>query len=283
MDARALIEHALDAGVVGMSPLTGGCVAEVYRVTTDDGRTLAAKVERGEEPGLDLEGTMLAALAPHAPTPRVVACTPRVLAMAFVEHRGGPSPEGERMLAEIVGALHGVGADRYGFDTDTRIGPIRLSNGRDADWNRFFVEKRLRPVCVLAERRGALPPGFMGLLDRFAGRVDDAMGEPGAPGLIHGDLWSGNALWRDARPVALIDPSTLWADPEFELAFIDLMGGVSRAFWDRYGQLRPIRAGFWERRIHAYQVVPLAVHAALFGGGYGGQAMGALDRAIRGV
>jgi fructosamine-3-kinase len=79
--------------------------------------------------------------------------------------------------------------------------------------------------------------------------------------------------------VALIDPSAQWADPEFELAFIALMGGVSGAFWDRYAERRAMRPGFHERRVFAYQAYPLAVHAALFGGGYGARAMDALERA----
>lgn len=281
MAIRELIEDTIGERAESLSPLRGGCVAEVYRVRTASGRDLAVKVETSDEPELDLEASMLAALAGHAPIPRVVASSERVLAMEYVENAGGLTPAGERRLAEIVAALHGVGADAYGFDGDTRIGPIRLVNGRDDDWGRFYVERRLRPVCGLAESRAALPAGFMGLLDRFAADAGGVLGEAAAPGLVHGDLWAGNVLWHGGEPAALIDPSTVWADPEFELAFIGLMGGVSAAFWERYDALRPIRAGFWSHRVHAYQVFPLAVHAALFGGGYGRQAMDALERAVR--
>ena len=280
MDARSLIERVLGEPADAMTPLRGGCVAEVYRVRTASGADLGVKVERGPEPGLDLEKAMLDALDGHAPVPRVVAWSERVLAMEFVENAGGSTPGGERRLAEIVAALHGVTSDTFGFDGDSRIGPIRLANARDADWARFYTERRLRPVCALAERRGALPRGFMQRLDDFALRAGAILGDPGPASLVHGDLWAGNVLWRDGEPAALIDPSAQWADPEFELAFIDLMGGVSGSFWDRYDELRPARPGFRERRIHAYQAYPLAVHAALFGGGYGAQAMGALERAL---
>lgn len=285
MSARELIEHALGEPIARMSPLTGGCVAEVYRVHTAGGLDLAVKVETGPEPGLDLEAGMLGALAEHAPTPDIVVSDPRVLALRYIAHAGGPTPAGERRLAEIVGNLHGVTGPAYGFAADTRIGPIRLPNAWHTDWGRWYVEGRLRPVVALAERRGALPRAFAGRFEVFAERIGRILGGPGGegpgvPSLIHGDLWAGNVLWRDGLPVALIDPSAQWADPEFELAFIDLMGGVSGAFWERYGQLRPIRAGFWERRVHAYQVFPLVVHAALFGGGYGQQALNSLERAL---
>ena len=65
---------------------------------------------------------------------------------------------------------------------------------------------------------------------------------------------------------------------------MDLFGGFTGAFWDRYREARgiPDRVwdGFWTVRKGIYQLYPLLVHARLFGGGYAGQARAVLDRFV---
>ena len=39
-------------------------------------------------------------------------------------------------------------------------------------------------------------------------------------------------------------------------------------FFARYGEMRPLRPGFWEVRRDIYNLYPLLVHVRLFGGGY---------------
>ena len=47
-----------------------------------------------------------------------------------------------------------------------------------------------------------------------------------------------------------------------------------------YDEAAPLGAG-WRDRVPLHQVWPLLVHAALFGGGYGRQALPAIERASR--
>lgn len=268
--AAARVAALLGAEPVSLRPLSGGCVAEVYRVAMPDGADLVAKLDRGADPKLDREGFMLRRLeGAGVPVPRVIACERDALVMTHVENDGHSSAEGEAALGELVAALHEHGGERYGLERDTLIGPLEQPNAWDDDWRRFFAERRILPMADAAERRGALPAGTRGRLARLCERLDRLIPEPNPPSLVQGDLWSGNVLWRGGRPAALIDPAVYYADAEVELAFIDLMGGVGPAFWDAYAARRPIEPGFRAVRRDLYTLYPLLVHAVLFGGGYG--------------
>lgn len=72
-----------------VSPLTGGCVGEVYAVRLADGTRLVAKVDDGPTPRLDVEGFMLAHLAEQTalPVPVVHFVAPRLLVMSFLPGR----------------------------------------------------------------------------------------------------------------------------------------------------------------------------------------------------
>lgn len=284
------IEERLGSNVRSCTPLQGGCVAAVFRVELGDGRRLAVKACKSPENeplstpggGFDIEGRMLAALTETGVVrvPVVLIADPDLLVMEYVDHDGRKTPAGEAELADRLTDLHSFepAADMFGFDTDTRIGGLVQVNTPERSWPRFYARHRLLDMGRRADARGALPAGTLDRLGSLADRIDDALaGCATGPSLIHGDLWAGNVLWDRGSPAALIDPAVYHADPEVELAFIDLMGGMGRPFWYRYERRRAIAPGFWERRRPVYQLYPLLVHAVLFGGGYGASVAATLD------
>lgn len=266
--------------VVSARSLAGGCIADVRRVETESGRVVVAKVGG---PSLDIEGAMLSCLGERSdlPLPRVLHAESNLLVMEHIEHGGG-SGWGEH-LADLLAGLHGVeSADgRYGFDAPTLIGPLRLENGWSDSWGAFYRDARLLVMVEEASRRGMLPGELGKRLRRFAERLEPELDHEPAVSLIHGDVWSGNVLASGARVVGLIDPSVVYADAEFELAFIALFSTGGPEFFERYAAVRGIEDGFFERRVFVYQLFPLLVHVALFGGGYVGQLDGVLKRLER--
>ena len=115
---------------------------------------------------------------------------------------------------------------------------------------------------------GRLDRDLMSRIERLAVRLPDLIGQPGAPALIHGDVWGGNVLVRSGRVAAFIDPAIYHADPEIELAFSTLFGTFGVEFFDRYQEHRPLRPGFIELRRDLYNLYPLLVHVRLFGASY---------------
>ena len=271
------IAASTGSAVAGQRGLAHGNNARLIAVSLTDGRELVVKIAAAGAK-LDLEGFMLDYLHDRSdlPVPRVYWAEDDVLAMDRIDGGGGITAEVERHAAALLAALHGITADRYGFERDTLIGPLPQPNPPADDWIVFFRDHRLLHMARHALDEGGIGPGLMRRIERLADRLPALIGEPAPPCLIHGDVWGGNVLARDGRVAGFIDPAIYYADPEIELAFSTLFSTFGSAFFRRYGELRPLRDGFFEVRRDLYNLYPLLVHVRLFGGSY----VGSVDRIV---
>ena len=258
----------------------GGCVSEVFRADFADRPALVVK--HATEGGLAIEGFMLDYLAEETdlPVPRTRHVSERILVMDHVEADGRAGAATEREAAEQLARLHDISAPAFGFDRDTVIGGLPQPNAWCEDWCDFFRERRLRHMGRLAYQRSRLPGETLADLETLCDRLEDFLGHGPRPGLVHGDVWSGNVLTHRGRVAAFIDPAIYVADPEVELAFIELMSCFGPAFFDRYAELRPLDPGYRDCRRDIYNLFPLLVHSALFGGPYPGQVRATLRRYV---
>lgn len=275
------VEAALGERLMSARPMGGGCIGEVYRASLSGGSTVVAKVDRtGGEARLSLEGYMLDYLAEHSrlPVPEVYHCSEELLLMEYVEGGGGRSPAIQSDAAELLADLHGITATEFGHERDTLIGGLDQPNPRTASWVEFFREHRLLYMAREANRAGSLPDEDLRRVDRLAERLEDYLEEPERASLIHGDVWGGNVIAGERGISGFLDPAIYHADPEIELAFITLFGTFGEGFFERYGEIRPIRDGFFEVRRDLYDLYPLLTHVRLFDGKYLGAAQSVLDR-----
>lgn len=279
---RNAIEDALEDRIESAGPLTGGCVGEVYRVSTPKHGTVVVKVDSSTDPRLDIEGYMLEYLAERSrlPVPAVLYNTPSLLIMEFVEGDSYFDAEVETHAADLLADLHSVDHETFGLEQDTLIGGLPQSNRPTERWVPFFAEQRLLDMgqqAVAARRMGR---DTLARLEGLAGRLDDYIEEPDRPALLHGDIWSGNVMAKAGRITAFIDPAIYYGHPEIELAFITLFSTFGGRFFDRYSEHRPVPREFFELRRDIYNLFPLLVHVTLFGGGYLGSVENTLNRFV---
>ncbi len=271
LDIRQTIEEVTGSPPVEFAALHGGCVSDVMRVDLANGERVVIKLG-DESTGLSQEAFRLRYLAEKTrlPVPEVLHADTRVLVISYVESRGGITAAAQEHAAELLADLHGVAADAFGFDQGSMSGGLLKPAPWTDSWVEFFREHRIRFMAKAALDSGNLPRDLMPRLEKLADRVETWMVEPAHPALIHGDMWTGNVLCLDGRVAAFVDPSCYYAHPEQELAYSTLFGTFGKPFFRRYHEIQPIAPGFFEERLHLYNLYHLLIHVHLFGGSYVG-------------
>jgi fructosamine-3-kinase len=273
---------SLPLGARDARPVGGGDINEAFRVTLCDGSEAFVKTRDGAAPGeYAAEAASLRWLAEAGAlrTPRVLDVADGYLALQWIEP-GRLLADGEDELGRGLAATHTAGAPGFGRFADARGGgdgradddvawlaSLRLSNAPTDDWPTFYAERRLLPLARLARDRNALEKVGLGAIERVCERMGQLTGPPEAPARLHGDLWQGNVLADTHGRPWLIDPSAYGGHREVDLAMLALFGAPSPRLLAGYMEIAPLADG-WRERVGLYQLLPLLVHALLFGGAY---------------
>jgi len=256
----------------------GGDINEAWAVQLADGRRAFVKTRPDAPAGeYAAEAASLAWLGEAgARVPRVLAHDETFLALEWIE-AGRLDAAGEEALGRALAAMHRAGADAFGAPWSLHLGAVVLSNDAGDDWPAFYAEQRLRPLAAMARDRGTLSAAGVRAVESVCDRLPQLAGPPEPPARIHGDLWSGNVLAGADGGPWLIDPASYGAHREVDLAMLALFGTPSPRTLAAYDEVHP-RADGHAERIALYQLLPLLVHAVLFGGGYGDSVTRAAQR-----
>jgi fructosamine-3-kinase len=274
--------------------LHGGTVTEVrqaggslFVVTLNGGERLVAKRGTGEGATM-AEAAGLAWLAEYGDVrvPAVHAHDEEWLVMDYVPP-GSPSQPAAEEFGRGLAALHLRGAPAFGSPppggpTDAWMGLAPMRNEPEPDWPTFYARHRIEPYVRMCVDQGYFGTGEVRVFDRLCEALPRAGGPPEPPSRLHGDAWSGNVHWSDGR-VWLIDPAAHGGHREGDLAMLQLFGApllshILGAYADSAAV--PLAEG-WRERVRLHQLFPLLMHAAIFGGGYAGQALDAAREALR--
>lgn len=232
-------------------------VVGVLSASDDAAEGPASKREMGSEGGADRQSVYY-------------------LAMQFIEHRAV-----DRLLAkeDLLGSLqrlHSFSAEAFGYQRFNYVGSLEQRNRLHVTFEEFWWQDRIQPMLALCQSmgrlRGLTEVRIEQTIHRCIERLDLASERP-TP--VHGDLWNGNVLFSGSEAY-LIDPSVAYSLPEQDFAMLELFG--SPLTTDDYRSLRDIPVHLLKRRIEFFQLYPLLVHVALFGGSYERQTLQLLEK-----
>src|SRR5690625_2058964 len=175
--------------------------------------------------------------------------------------------------------LHQHAGQKHGFDRDTYIGLLPQPNRLYDNWLDYYREKRLLPQLDLAIKRQRIHHQRRAQLEKLILQLDRWVPQQVQPSYLHGDLWGGNWLVGPNGTPYVIDPSFLYGDRHFELAFTELFGGFSQIFYDAYQATYPL-LDIYDDVKPLYQLYYLLVHLNIFGESYGSRVDAILNRYI---
>ena len=198
-----------------------------------------------------------------------------------------PTSEAARTFGAQLARTHRSGADAFSQLPPQMqqpfIADIPLPEGTWETFGSFYAGARIRPLAQQAHTTNAITRTEYAILEKLAEALEtedpQLVGPPEPIARLHGDLWSGNVLWR-RRDCVLIDPSAHGGHRESDLAMLALFGlphldDVLEAYQHEW----PLDPNF-QSRIPLHQVYPLLIHAILFGGTYGSAAANASRAAL---
>ena len=267
-------EAVLGTAVVATSPVAGGDICTSTRLRLSNGTSALIKTHPHSPDGFfEAEASGLRWLGEPdvAPVASVLGVAEDCLVLEWIEPTK-PSPELATEFGRTLARLHAKGPESFGTERDGFIGMLPLRNTPSDTWPEFFAVHRILPYLKLAHDRDHIGEDDVAAVEDVVRRITDLAGPDEPPARRHGDLWAGNVVWQAERGGVLVDPAAHGGHRETDLAMLALFGlpHLPRAM-AAYTEEFPLAEG-WEERQPLHLLHPLLVHAALFGGRYGGLA-----------
>ncbi len=263
--------------VVSARPVAGGCINNGMILESASGKTLFLKTNHQAPADMfarEADGLNALRTGDGPTVPRPLLWGSDFLLMEDL----APSPRQSDYWMEFgsrMAALHAHTSPQFGFAHNNYIGSTPQPNPWMDDGFAFFAEQRLGFQTQLAYDSEWIGIADKTRLEQLCARLPNLI--PAQPAsLLHGDLWSGNAMTDSRGASALIDPAAHYGWAEAELAMTALFGAFPEAFYRAYEAARALEAGY-RSRFPLYNLYHLLNHVNLFGRSYLGQVQAILS------
>ncbi|MEK4301251.1 fructosamine kinase family protein [Oceanobacillus sp. FSL W8-0428] len=270
-----------------MTPISGGDINQAYYIKTEKqeyfvkaNRNTADDFFQVEADGLErIRSTQAIAVPEVYYYDKSSSNKEMVLIMEWIQ--GEKTATTEQQLGEQLASMHLTDRSaQYGLGKPTYIGKLPQTNGWYSDWVEYFRDHRLQLQLDLSVQFNRMNQKRRLKLETLIRDLDKYLPNQPRVSLLHGDLWGGNWITGQAGKPYLIDPSVLYGDHLFELAFTELFGGFSEVFYSKYKEILSLE-DYYEEVKPIYQLFYLLVHLNMFGEAYGAVVDRILKKYIR--
>jgi fructosamine-3-kinase len=264
--------------VTHTQPVGGGCISNGRILSTQSGVTFFLKTNSNIPLDMfarEAQGLTALRVADGPTVPRVYLHGPNFILLEDLN----PAPHEQdywSAFGQQLAVLHQHTNPHFGFEHDNYIGSTKQPNPWMADGHAFFAEQRLFFQAQMAQKSGLIGKNEMRAIEKITNQLEMLVPKQPAS-LLHGDLWSGNAITDSSGAPAIIDPAVYYGWAEAELAMTALFGAFPAAFYRAYEEIHPLEADYHDR-FPIYNLYHLLNHLNIFGRGYLGQVQAILRR-----
>ena len=273
------IEEKLGSKIKSFSSLSGGCISDAFKISTENGTSFFLKYNPSASNNMFLkEANGLRELdkSNAIKIPEVLSVDEDYILLEFIAS-GNRKKKFFEDFGKSFAEMHKFKSDSFGFYENNYIGSnpqINIPDEKEkSDWTAFYLNKRILFQLQLAEKLGNSTDELRKGISKLENKIEDIIGHNSEkPSLLHGDLWAGNYMIDQNGNAVLIDPAVYYGHREADLGMTKLFGGFNSEFYKAYNESFPLEDGF-DYRENIYKLYHVLNHLNLFGGGYYSQAI----------
>lgn len=276
---KAKIEANLESKIKSLTSLSGGCISDAFKITTEEGKKYFLKYNSSVSNDMfikEAHGLLELDKANAIRIPKVLGYDEDYILLELILS-GNKNKNFFEDFGYRFAEMHKYSFDNFGFYEDNYIGSnpqINIPDEKEkSSWVIFYFNKRILYQLQLAEKLGNSTSELRKGISKLENKIQEIIGDTQEkPSLLHGDLWSGNYMVDEYGNAVLIDPAVYYGHREADLGMTKLFGGFSSEFYRAYNETFPLEDGY-EYRENIYKLYHVLNHLNLFGGGYYSQAL----------
>jgi len=275
---KQLVEAKLSVKIKSYVSLSGGCISDSYKITTNDNSNFFLKINPSASNDMffkEANGLIELEKASAIRIPKVLASDKDYIILEFIAS-GNKKKNFFEDFGKNFAKMHKHTSDNFGFYEDNYIGSNPQKNipteKEKKDWISFYFNNRILFQLHLADNLGNSTDELRKGISKLENKIESIIKTLEKPSLLHGDLWGGNYMVDENGSAVLIDPAVYYGNREADIGMTKLFGGFSSEFYTAYNEEFPLEDGY-KYRENIYKLYHVLNHLNLFGGGYYLQAL----------